>query len=100
MGKYGEVAVSFAGRSLDLKKDEVILVWCDFGLSSRGSESAPVLVIMVLREVAASFSRAEVSICSRNEGDTLSFSEPAVVELPANKADPTKWWEACQDRRC
>ena len=32
MGKYGEVTVSFAGRSLDLKKDEVILVWYSFEL--------------------------------------------------------------------
>ena len=69
MGKYGEVAVSFAGRSLDLKKDEVILVWYSFKLWSCESESAPVLVIVRLRKVSASFSSVEVDICSRNGGD-------------------------------
>ena len=65
MAKNGEVALSFA---LDLKKDEVILVWYSFELCSCGSESAPVLVIVVLRQGSALFSRLNVDIYCRNGG--------------------------------
>ena len=68
MAKYGEVTLSFARRSLDLKKDEVILVWYSFELCSCGSESAPVLVIVVLRQASALFSRLKVEIYCRNGG--------------------------------
>lgn len=62
VAKYGEVALSFAGRSLDLKKNEVILVWYSFEPWSCGSESAPILVIVVLRQASASFLRVNTEI--------------------------------------